>query len=99
MPFSRQPISLGDALKSIIEELNLQPILIQGKLPAIWREVVGDTIADSVSVVRLKDGTLFLSAESSSWKAEILLRRHDLIERINEKFNDKVVNKIFVIDK
>ena len=99
MAFYRQPISLKDALKTIIAECNLEPIMIQGKLPEIWRETVGDTIADSVSVVRLKDGTLFLSAVSSSWKSEILLRRHDLIDRMNEKLDSKVIKKIFVIDK
>lgn len=99
MAFSRRPISIGDALKTIINECNLQPIIIQGKLPDVWREVVGDTIADSVSIVKLKDGTLFLSAASSSWKSEILLRRHDLINKINDKFQSKIVNKIFVIDK
>jgi hypothetical protein len=44
--------------------------------------------------VKIEKGVLFLRVENSVWRSELKFRQESLIEKINKKFNEKIVKSV-----
>lgn len=44
--------------------------------------------------VKIERGVLFLRVENSVWRSELKFRQENLIEKINKKFNEKIIKSI-----
>ncbi|MGA2297226.1 MAG: DUF721 domain-containing protein, partial [FCB group bacterium] len=86
---SANPYFEPKPLKRVFEEL----ISRQGwdlkikehDIPDVWQEIVGDMIAKVTKVKKVEKGKLYIETVSSTWRAELMLRREMLIEKINDK--------------
>ncbi len=59
-----------------------------------WSEIVGPQIAKVTVAQRIEKGTLFVAVSSSPWRAELTMRRREMIEKINRFLGKKVVEDI-----
>jgi predicted nucleic acid-binding Zn ribbon protein len=83
--------NLGDALKDVFQDLGLEKELFRARVLSEWQKIVGKNISDRVKPVRFDSDFLILSSESSVWKNEIILRKSELIDKINSRLKAKVV--------
>lgn len=44
--------------------------------------------------VKIENGVLFLRVENSVWRSELKFRQTNLIDKINKKFNEKIVKTV-----
>ncbi|MBU2491044.1 MAG: DUF721 domain-containing protein [Bacteroidetes bacterium] len=44
--------------------------------------------------VKIERGVLFLRVKNSVWRSELKFRQENLIEKINKKFNEKIIKSI-----
>ncbi len=63
----------------LAESINLE------KIKQIWQEDFPPNLSQNISVVKLKHNKLYLHTSSSAWRKEILLRKTEIISKINEK--------------
>jgi predicted nucleic acid-binding Zn ribbon protein len=82
---------LGEALKDVFKELGLEKDLLKARILSEWPQIIGKSISDKVNAVRFDGGFLVLSSESSVWKNEIMLRKNELISKINSRINSEIV--------
>ena len=87
-------ISLAEAMKDYIREMNLESKLREVELISTWEETVGRAIASRTSKVYIKDGTLYVHLKSSVVRNELLMIRETIKERLNEKAGSEVVREI-----
>lgn len=44
--------------------------------------------------VKIENGVLFLRVENSVWRSELKFRQSSLIEKVNKKFNEKIIKTV-----
>ncbi|OFY68513.1 MAG: hypothetical protein A2V64_02145 [Bacteroidetes bacterium RBG_13_43_22] len=87
-------ISLAEAMKDYIKEMNLEGKLNEIGLINSWEETVGKAIASRTSKVYIKDQVLYVHLTSSVVRNELLMLRQALKEKLNEKAGCEVIRDI-----
>ena len=70
--------------------------LLEARMPEIWNASVGDVIAKSTRVKKFENGCLFINADSSTWRAELLLRKNQLIEKLNDSIGERAIEDLII---
>lgn len=91
---AKRAVAVGDALKRLTASLGIGPKLKEMELLASWESVVGEQIARVATAERIERGTLYVSVTSAPWRAELTLRRMELIGRLNAAAGRKVISEI-----
>lgn len=88
--------SLGDAMKQFIKQSKLRNGLKSVQIEAVWEEVMGKTIAKYTDKIEIVNQTLFIKTQIGSLKNELIYQKTLIIERINEKFGEKVIANVVI---
>jgi predicted nucleic acid-binding Zn ribbon protein len=89
-------ISLAEAVKDYIREMNLEGKLNEISLINSWEEIVGKAIASRTSRIYIKDHILYVHLSSSVVRNELLMLRQVLREKLNEKAGEEVIKDIIL---
>jgi predicted nucleic acid-binding Zn ribbon protein len=89
--------SLGDIIDSWLKRSGLDRRVTETSVPDYWTDIVGEAMAGHSSVLRVKDGKMYIKCDSPTWKHEILMRRDTIREKVNERFGTDVVHEIHVL--
>jgi predicted nucleic acid-binding Zn ribbon protein len=87
-------ISLAEALKDYIREMNLEGKLLEVNLISSWEETVGKAISSRTTRIYIKDKILFVYLNSSVVRNELLMLREALRQKMNEKAGSEVIKDI-----
>lgn len=87
-------ISLAEAMKDFIREMNLEGKLQEVNLINSWEEVVGKAISSRTGKVYIKDKVLYVHINSSVARSELLMLKEALKEKLNERAGKEVIKDI-----
>ncbi|MGD0341669.1 MAG: DUF721 domain-containing protein [Bacteroidales bacterium] len=87
-------ISLAEAIKDYVREMNMEGKLNEIGLINSWEEVVGKAIASRTSKIYIKDHVLYVNLNSSVVRNELLMLRQELMEKLNQKAGTEVITDI-----
>jgi predicted nucleic acid-binding Zn ribbon protein len=87
-------ISLAEAIKDYIKEMNLNGKLSEVGVINSWEETVGKAISSRTSKIYIKDHVLFVHLNSSVVRNELLMLREAIKEKLNEKAGTEVIKDI-----
>jgi predicted nucleic acid-binding Zn ribbon protein len=87
-------ISLAEALKDYVKEMNLEGKLSEVGLINSWEETVGKAISSRTSKIYIKDHILYVHLNSSVVRNELLMLRQALKEKLNENAGSEVIKDI-----
>jgi predicted nucleic acid-binding Zn ribbon protein len=87
-------ISLGEAMRDYIREMNLEGKLLEVNLINSWEELVGKAIASRTSKVYIRDHILYIRLNSSVARNELMMLREALREKLNEKAGKEIIREI-----
>jgi predicted nucleic acid-binding Zn ribbon protein len=87
-------ISLAEAMKDYIKEMNLEGKLLEVNILNSWEEVVGKAISSRTSKVYIKDSVLYVKLSSSVARNELFMLREALREKLNQKAGQEVIKEI-----
>jgi len=87
-------ISLAEAMKDYIREMNIEDKLLEVNLIGSWEAMVGKAIASRTSKVYIKDHVLYIRLNSSVARNELMMLMEALRERLNEKAGKEIVREI-----
>lgn len=88
------PISVGDILGDYFRNRPLAAGLAEGRAVEVWREVVGDYVAQYTEDVYIRAGVVHVTFSSAAVRSEIYIRRRYIIDRMNEALGGKFVKAI-----
>jgi predicted nucleic acid-binding Zn ribbon protein len=89
-------ISLAEAVKDYIKEMNLDVKLSEVGVINSWEEIVGKAISSHTSKIYFKDHILYVHLNSSVVRNELLMLRQVLKNKLNEKAGSEVVKDIIL---
>jgi predicted nucleic acid-binding Zn ribbon protein len=87
-------ISLAEAIKDYIREMNLEDKLLEVNLINSWEEIVGKAITSRTAKVYIKDHILYVHLNSSVARNELLMLKEALKEKLNERAGKDVIKDI-----
>ena len=88
------PVPLGDALRRLAASIGISKTLSEYDVLTSWQDIVGEQIARVTTPERIEHGTLFLGVSTAPWRTELMMRRLEIVERINRAVGRKVIKEI-----
>lgn len=85
---------MAQALEEFACSLGIDGTLRRYAVIAEWEAAVGEQIARVTRPQRVEHGILFVSVTSAPWRAELTLRRREIIRRVNAAVGGDVVKDI-----
>lgn len=87
-------ISLADAMKDYIREMNLEDKLNEISVINSWNDLVGRTIASRTVKIYIRDKILHVHLNSSVVRNELLMLRQSIVDKLNKKAGAEVIRDI-----
>lgn len=89
-------ITLADAIKDYINEMNLGDKLSETAILNSWEEVVGKAISSRTTKIYIKDHVLHVHLTSSVVRNELMMLRESLRGKLNERAGKEVIKDIIL---
>ncbi len=86
--------SLGSIIKQWLRDNGYEEKIRESSVPDYWVDIVGEAVARQTRVERIERGTMFVSVASAVWRNELMMRREEIMSKINERFGAQVVKEI-----
>ncbi len=77
-----------------LRELGLETPLLQKRLIDSWPTVAGEAIARYTTNVRIQNQTLFVSLSIPALRADLSMRRQELVRMLNQHVGAQVIADI-----
>ena len=87
-------ITLGEAIKHYIREMNLESKLMEINVLSEWEAAVGKAISSRTSKVLIKNQILYVKLNSSVARNELLMLKEALREKLNEQAGKEIIKDI-----
>ena len=89
--FKRDVRQLDNLLTQYLRATGLETPLLQRRLISAWPEVMDDVVVKNTGRIYVSNQTLNVEINNSALRAELLMRRNDIVERLNRHVGVRVV--------
>lgn len=89
--------SVGEALKHLLEQSHWKSKIHELRLRDEWETIVGKTISKYTRNIDITQKVLTIYTDVAPLKQELQLGKEQLMQRINEYFEDRVVVEIKIM--
>ena len=87
-------MALGDALREMLHRMGISKPLAEYDVLTSWEECVGEQVAKMTTPERIVNGVLFVHVTSAPWRAELSLRRLEILRKINARAGAPIIRDI-----
>ena len=88
------PVEINTALGDLFGGLGIKKTLREYTVITSWGELVGERIAKVTQAQRVENGTLFVTVANAPWRAELTMRRFEIVEKINTAIGKQIIKEI-----
>lgn len=88
------PQSVGDVLRTLLEETSLQNRMDELKAADMWATIVGPSISELTSKPLVKKGIMSVGVPNASLRNELHMSRTSLRELINKNLGKETIKEI-----
>lgn len=89
--------SLNDLLGQFSQQKKLKKPLLEARVVALWKPLMGDVINKYTEKVSVKDKVLFIKVQQSALKNELLYLQDEIIEKINKEVGENAIVKMVLL--
>ena len=75
---------LSSLLPGFLRQLHFSEELTGELVIALWKNVVGETLAQNARPLRMRESTLVLAVSSEAWKKELFSLRFEILKRLEK---------------
>lgn len=86
--------SLKEAIEQMLQVYKIKKRYEETGVIAHWPELVGKSVANRTKEIYIYDKKLFLRIESSVIKNELIMMRRQIIDKINEKAQEILIEDV-----
>lgn len=88
--------SVGEALQLVLQKSNWKPKVNELRMRQEWEAIAGKTIAKYTRNISMNGKVLTIYTDVAPLKQELLVGKELLIQRVNEYFEERIVEDIVV---
>ncbi|MBR6980410.1 MAG: DUF721 domain-containing protein [Prevotella sp.] len=89
--FKRDVKQFDNLLSQYLRTMGLETPLLKRRLISAWPEVMDDVVVKNTGRIFVSNQTLNVEINNSALRAELLMRRNDIVERLNNYVGVRVV--------
>jgi len=86
--------TLKTALNIFLMKSGLDKGVKQERAVLIWKEAVGDVIAENAEAEKAEHGVLFVRVSTPTWRQELQLKKSEILDQVNKKAGFKAIKDI-----
>ena len=91
----RNARDLGSILKELMEENTLlKSRIAENRVLRAWKEILGEGVSKYTSNLYIKRGVLFVHLNSSVLRAELMMNKKSLLDKLNEYAEMDIIRDI-----
>ncbi len=87
---------LGEVIREYLEEMMIDSKLKEFSTIRSWEELMGKPVAERTRNIYVKNKVLFVELKSSVLRNELIMMRQNIIDKINEKAGEKIIEKMVI---
>jgi len=94
---ARKPTSkkVGDVMPRILIDLRIDRRQSETEILKVWNNLIDPNIVEHAKPTGIRNGTLFVTVDSSVWLDEIVrYRRREILERLQTSFGRDLITRI-----
>ena len=88
--------TLGDVIKDLLKQYNLQDKLNEVQLVSSWEKVMGKIIAKHTTNIYISRKKLFISIDSPVIRSELMYSKEKIIKMMNDAIGVEVVTEVVI---
>ena len=85
---------LSSLLPGFLRQLHFSEELTGELVIALWKSVVGETLAQNARPLRMRESTLVLTVSSEAWKKELFSLRFEILKRLERLLGNSRVSSL-----
>ena len=85
---------LSSLLPGFLQQLHFSEDLTAELVIALWKNVVGETVAQNARPLRMRESTLILTVSSEAWKKELFSLRFEILRRLERLIGASRVSRL-----
>jgi len=89
--------SIKEAIEQMLQVYKIKRRFEETGILAAWPELVGKSVANRTKEIYIHDKKMFLRIESSVIKNELMLMRSQIIDKVNDRANEILVEEIIFL--
>lgn len=90
---------VGNIIDRVMSNLGLSRRYREQKALLVWDDLVGERIAGKTRPLYAREGTLVVEVENSTWMNELQFLKREIVEKLNKKLGEWVINDIHFLLK
>jgi predicted nucleic acid-binding Zn ribbon protein len=90
----RKPQKLGDIVRSVLSERGYLKQCLEAEIITRWPELVGEKIAEVAECTDVRDGIIYVTVSSSSWRNEISFLKKEIMDKIKKETRCNTIKDI-----
>ncbi len=87
---------LGEIIREYLEQMMIDKKLKEVSTIRSWEELMGKPVAERTRNIYVKNKILFIELKSSVLRNELIMMRQAIIDKINERAGEKIIEKMVV---
>ena len=92
--FNRKVLPLGDIISEVMRQNSLDTPLKQHRIIDLWDEIAGAVVAHYTADKYIKNQTLYVKVLNPALKTDLMMRRTELQNILNQKVGGYVIAEI-----
>ena len=90
-------IKLSDSISHLVKKKQLGAMVLVGQIQNNWENIVGKTIKEATTIVKIENKTIYIKCKNPTWKNELFYQKEELLKKIKQKTPTNTINKIYLI--
>ena len=87
---------IGDVIMECLRDLNIERKLKEVHLVSQWEAMMGRTVASRTNHIYIRNRILYIHVTSSVLKSELLMMRQEILEKLNERTGEQLVEQLII---
>lgn len=92
----RNTETLKDVILQVLKQQKLERPLYEKRLIEAWPVVLGESIANYTTDIKINNKIMFVTLSSSVIRHELFLTRADIIQKLNNQVGAEVIKEIIL---
>lgn len=88
--------SIKEVLKDLVETYRLKSKLTQSKVEELWKKLMGKTVTDHTTELRIRNQKLYVTVDSAPLRQELSYSRSDILDKLNTELGEHFLKEVFI---
>ncbi len=87
--------TIGEIMPGILQKLRIEQRQSETEILQVWKNLIDPTLTAHANPTGIRNGTLFVTVDSSVWLDEIVrYRRREILQRLQSAFGPQLIQRI-----